>query len=200
MKRSLVISAALIGSLAQAQAAKLTVVKVAAPAVNCVFNASCKVAVQDSVSNLTWSAFGDGAFLQSRTHPGNAGAPGAGTTAYEYRVDLRNGTSFTDCLVGMVIDFGPVKALTYPQNQPAPPNQPAHVFVVTHGGIGSVGIKLAVQEGSVITFTFDNYLCAGQSSFFFGLAGGTTPKSTPGTLFGIGSTGFIQADVRVPTH
>jgi hypothetical protein len=194
MKSSLVLSAALIGSLAHAQAAQLTVVKVAAPAVNCVFNASCTVTVQDSVSNLTWSAFGKGAFLQSRTYPANAGTPGAGTTAYEYRVDLRNGNSFTDCLVGMVIDFGPVKKLTYPQNQSA------HVFVVTQGGIGSVGIKSAAQDGNAITFTFDNYLCAGQSSFFFGLAGMATPKNTPGTLFGIGSAGFIQADIRVPTH
>lgn len=52
----------------------------------------------------------------------------------------------------------------------------------------------------MITFIFDNYLCAGQSSFFFGLAGMATPKKTPGTLFGVGSAGFIQADVRVPTH
>jgi hypothetical protein len=196
MKTSLILCASLTALLAQTptRAATLTVVNVAAPAVNCVFNASCTVTVNDSVGNLTWTALGNGAFLQSRTYPAQAGTPGAGTTAYEYRVDLRQGSGFTDCLVGMVVNFGPVKQLTYPQNQPA------QVFVVTQGGLGDVGIKSAEQDGSVITLTFDGYLCAGKSSYFFGLASTAAPQTTAGTLFGIGSAGFIQADMRVPTH
>ena len=80
--------------------------------------------------------------------------------AYEYRVALNQGAGFTECQVGLVINFGPVKQLTYPQNQPA------HVFVVTQGGLGSVGIKSADQSGDIITFTFDKPLCAGQTQLF----------------------------------
>ncbi|HML12227.1 MAG TPA: hypothetical protein VK456_02910 [Xanthobacteraceae bacterium] len=53
-----------------AQAANLTVVNVSAPAINCVFNASCKVVVTDSVGTLQYTDLGSGAFLQSRTYPG----------------------------------------------------------------------------------------------------------------------------------
>lgn len=178
-----------------APAATLTVVNVAAPAVNCVFNASCVITVNDSTGTFRFTALGNGAFLQSRTFPpGLAGTPGAGKTAYLYRVDLRQGTTWTDCQVGLVINFGPVTKLTYP------PNQLAHVFVITQGGLGSVGIKSAEQNGDVITFTFSTYLCAGQTSFFFGLAAATPPLATNATLFGIGSSGFVQIGARVPQH
>src|SRR6185503_11931462 len=150
-----------------AVAANLTVVKVAAPAVNCVFNASCTVTVNDSVGKLTFSQLGDGAFFQSRTYP---------------------------AVAGLVLNFGTVTKLTYPQNQPG------HVFVITQGGLGSVGIKSAEQDGSVITFTFEKYLCAGETSFFFGLAATGAPTAASATLFGPGSPGFIAINARVPTH
>jgi hypothetical protein len=89
---------------------------------------------------------------------------------------------------------GPVVKLNYPQGQLA------HVFVITQGGIGSVGIKSAEQDGDVITFTFSNYLCAGQSSFFFGLTAPNGPHNSRATLFGIGTPPFVQADARVPIH
>lgn len=54
-----------------------------------------------------------------------------------------------------MVDFGPVKKLTYPTNQPG------DVFVTTQGGLGSVGIKSAEQDGTVIVFSFSKYLCAG---------------------------------------
>jgi len=177
-----------------AVAANLTVVKVAAPAVNCVFNASCTVTVNDSVGKLTFSQLGDGAFFQSRTYPAVAGTPGAGNMAYEYRLDLRQANKFAECVVGVVLNFGTVTKLTYPQNQPG------HVFVITQGGLGSVGIKSAEQDGSVITFTFEKYLCAGETSFFFGLAATGAPTAASATLFGPGSPGFIAINARVPTH
>ena len=177
-----------------AVAANLTVVKVSAPAVNCVFNASCTVTVNDSVGKLTFSQLGDGAFFQSRTYPAVAGTPGAGNTAYEYRLDLRQANIFAECVAGLVLNFGTVTKLTYPQNQPG------HVFVITQGGLGSVGIKSAEQDGSVITFTFEKYLCAGETSFFFGLAATGAPTAASATLFGPGSPGFIAINARVPTH
>lgn len=193
MKPAILIAAAAALS-APAYAADLTVVNVGAPAVNCVFNASCTVVVTDSVGTLQYTPLGSGAFLQSRTYAGEPGTPGAGTTAYEYRVDLTQATGDTECLAGVVVNFGPVVQLTYPQNQPA------QVYVITQGGIGSVGIQSAEQDGDVITFTFNGYLCAGQSSYFFGMAAAKGPQSATATLFGFGDPPFVQTDARTPQH
>ncbi len=66
--RGAVFAAAALALLAPAgaQAAALTVVTVSAPAVNCVFDASCTVVVSDQVGNLTYTPLGGGARLQSR--------------------------------------------------------------------------------------------------------------------------------------
>ena len=149
---------------APAHAAQLTVVQVNAPAVNCVFNPTCTVTVDDTVSTLQFTPYGAGAFLQSRTYSGQPGTPGAGLMVYEYRLDMTQALAFTECIAGLVIDFGPVVKLTYPTNQPA------HAYVITQGGIGTVGLESAEQNGSTITFTFKSNVCAGVSTQFFGLA------------------------------
>lgn len=177
-----------------AYAGSLKVVNVNAPAINCVFEATCKVIVNDSIGNLTYTPLGNGARLQSRTFPAHAGTPGVGKTAYLYRVDLTNGAGFTECTAGLVLNFGPVAKLPYL------PNNQADVFVITSGGLGTVGIKDAQQTGDVIVFTFTEYLCAGKTSYFFGLAASTAPKLTSATLFGIGNPPLVQVDVRVPQH
>jgi hypothetical protein len=192
--RGVVIAAAAVLALGDAQAATLKVVTVAAPAINCVFDASCKVVVTDNVGNLTFTPLGAGARLQSRTFAAKAGTPGAGTTAYLYRVDLTQGAGFTECTVGLVVNFGPVTKLPYVANTPA------DVFVVTQGGLGTVGVKSAEQDGDVITFTFDKYLCAGQTSFFFGMAAAKAPMTNAATLYGFGNPPFVQATARAPTH
>lgn len=192
--RLAILSIAAAALLAPAQAAELTVVTVNAPAINCVFNASCTMTVTDSLGSLQFTPYGAGARLQSRTFAALPGTPGAGMTAYLYRVDLTRADGFTECLAGMVIDFGPVAQLPYV------PNNPAHVYVVTQGGLGSVGVKSAEQDGDVITFNFNGYLCAGQSSFFFGLAASKPPQPTSATLFGIGKPPIIQTDARAPQH
>jgi hypothetical protein len=190
----LMAAAAALWAPAPAQSAALTVVNVSAPQVNCVFNATCTITVDDSTGTLANTLYGPGAFLQSRTYPGQPGTPGAGTTGYEYRLDLRSANKFTECVAGLTVNIGPVKKLTYP------PNQPAHIFVVTQGGIGDVGIKSAEQDGNVITFWFSGYLCAGQTSFFFGFAAATAPQTGTATLFGPGSPGFFQTGARMPAH
>lgn len=179
---------------AASPATPLKVVNVNAPAVNCVFDATCNVIVSDSVGNLTFTPLGNGARLQSRTFAAKAGTPGAGKTAYLYRVDLTNGAGFTECTAGLVLNFGPIAKLPYL------PNDQADVFVINTGGLGTVGIKDAEQNGDVITFTFTEYLCAGKTSFFFGLAAATAPKLMSATLYGIGSPPLVQVDARVPQH
>lgn len=177
-----------------AHCASLTVVKVNAPAVNCVFDSSCKIVVDDGTGSLKFTQFAGGLFQSRVFPPGKAGTPGAGKIAYLYRLDLTGGNKFADCIVGLTLNFGPVTQLTYPANQPG------HVFVVTSGGLGSDGIKSAEQDGDVITFTFDTPLCGGQTSFFFGLAAAKPPQAAAAALFGFGNPGFYQTDARVPQH
>lgn len=188
-------AAAVLGASAPAYSQQqLTVVEVNAPAVNCVFNASCTIVVNDSVSTLQFTDYGAGAFLQSRTFSGQPGTPGAGLTGYMYRLDFTQALPFTECIAGLVVDVGPVTKLTYPQNQPG------HIFVITTGGVGSVSVESAEQDGSVITFSFKGYVCSGTSTYFFGLAAATGPMAVTPVLFKYGSPPFIELDGRAPQH
>jgi hypothetical protein len=187
-------AAAALFALSEAQATTLKVVNVNAPAINCVFDATCKIVVTDSVGNLTFTPLGNGARLQSRTFAAKAGTPAAGKTGYLYRVDLTNCAGFTECAAGLVVNFGLVASLPYAQPGTS------EVFVVTTGGLGSIGIKSAEQDGDVITFLFSDYLCAGKTSFFFGIASTKTPKSSSATLFGMREPAFVQVEARVPQH
>jgi hypothetical protein len=191
-----ILGAAAIALLAQshAQAANLTIVNVNAPAINCVFDPTCKVVVHDDLGSLTYAPGTSGPRLQSRTFVAKPGTPGAGKTAYIYRVDLSEAGGITDCVAGVVINFGPVATLPYL------PNQAAHVYVITQGGIGSVGVKSAVQTGDVIEFGFSSLLCPGQSSFFFGLAAAKPPMSSNATVFAIGNPPIVQTKADVPQH
>jgi hypothetical protein len=178
---------------AAAQAAPLSFVNVAAPDINCVFNTACSVTVTDSVGTITvppglWSGT---ARLQSRTFPGAPGAPGAGKTAYEFRVDLTQVVSDGEvpCVTDIAVDFGAVTKLQY--NKAGPLDD---VYVVNKGGLGTVGLYAVEQTGNVITFTFNQPVCAGptpgsgHTSYFFGLASEYAPRaitahvSVPGSI------------------
>jgi hypothetical protein len=163
------------GAASGAQAAPLSVVDVAAPAINCVFNATpipnvpppaCQVVVNDSIGVFTPPGDIGTARLQSRTYPGTAPAPAAGDMAYIYRVDLTEvkGVTAANCVTKLALKFGPVVKLHYG------PNGDSDIFVVTTGGLGSVKIASADQVGGTITFTFASPVCPGDTSYFFGLA------------------------------
>src|SRR6266852_9897487 len=153
------------------QAVPLKVVNVSAPAISCVFNPTCTVTVNDTSDNVTLSAGGTG-FLQSRTYKGYPGSPADGLYAYEYRLDLRNAVGALNiaCINWMTISFGPVVG-TLNYGGDAKPDQ---VFVVTGGGIGTIGIASAEQTGSNIKFKFSSPICEGgapgkgNSRFFLG--------------------------------
>lgn len=119
-------------------------------------------------------------FLQSRTFVGKSGSPADGLYGYEYRIDLRNAIGINDipCVSSMKIEFGPVvSTLDYDGD-----GSTDQVYVVTGGGLGSVGLGSAEKSGNEITFTFSSPLCAGgspgsgQSTFFFGLSSTMQPK------------------------
>ena len=175
-------------------AVPLKVVNVSAPAINCVFNTPCTIMVSDTKDNVTLSAGGTG-FLQSRTYRGAAGSPAAGLFAYEYRLDLRNAVGALNiaCINWMTISFGPVVgSLNYGGDA-----KPDQVFVVTGGGIGTIGIASAIQMGSNIRFNFTSPICEGgapgkgDSSFFWGLVSKQPPKFVTATLHETGGATHV---------
>jgi hypothetical protein len=197
-----VAAAALSAGLVHAQS--LTVVEVNAPAVNCVFNPSCRITVNDSIGQLAMPFISPAgtAWLQSRTYTGAPGTPGAGLTGYEYRLSLTEAAGHGECIAGLVLNFGPVTKLPYAGGAAL-----ADVFVITTGGLGTIGIASAQKTGNIIEFTFKNgglCLVSGpdikNTTFFFGLAAPTPPANTNAHLWAVGSPPFYEVPARVPTH
>jgi len=197
-------AAALALTTLAAQAQLLTVVEVGAPAVNCVFNPSCTITVSDSVGHipLPYLVAPNTAFLQSRTYTGVAGTPGVGKTGYEYRISLTEASGSAECLSGFVLNFGPVAKLPYKGGQQA------DVFVVTTGGLGTIGLKSAEKFGDVIVFELAQTLClAGgpnikNTTFFFGLASdkAPAPKVIDAQITSVGTPPLYAVEARVPVH
>ena len=151
---------ALLGLPGAALATQLSIVTVNAPAINCIYETDCTITVTDSVGTIPVPNLTAGVGrLQSRTFVGQPGAPAAGKTGYEYRVDLT--TAVTDaefsCVTDLAVDFGAVTKLQY--NNVGPVDD---VYVVTKGGLGKIGLFSAEQVGNVITFTFSQPVCAGR--------------------------------------
>ena len=167
-------------SIAEITAAPLDIVTVGAPAINCKFDTDCTITVTDSSDHFTIGPTSGDAFLQSRTWPvGEPGTAAEGLYGYEYRLDLRQlaGITALPCVNQLTIDFGPVSPLDY--------NDDGHfddVWVVTSGGLGSVGPLSADKVGDSIMFSFNPPVCAGsslgngESSYFFGLTSTRPPR------------------------
>ena len=200
---------ALLATAAAAQAAPLAIVNVTAPDINCVFETDCTIVVTDSVGAIALPALVSGTpRLQSRTFEGKPGAPAAGKTGYEYRVDLTTAVTNAEfsCVTGLEIDFGPVTKLQYDKI-----GRPEDVFVVTKGGLGTIGLASAEQTGNVITFTFSQPVCAvsnwadppgakGQTTFFFGLTSAFPPRAVTATVDAPGVDPPIDVKARAPSH
>lgn len=170
MQRNLAAALALLAaalSPATAGAQPLSIVPVAAPAINCVFAASCSVTVNDVASPLL-----RGGFLQSRTYQAEPGSPAAGKWVYEYRVNLTRATRGS-MVTALTVDFGPVEGgLDYNGDR-----TPDEVFVVVSGGLGAVAPTAAVRRGRMVTFRFDRPVNSGATSFFFGMVSSGEPRS-----------------------
>jgi hypothetical protein len=185
-----------------APAGPLTIVEVAAPAVNCIYNASCTIVVEDDIGQLPIATLEapNTAWLQSRTFTGAAGTPAAGKTGYEYRLSMTQASGALECMAGFVINFGPVAKLPFKDNTPA------DVYVVTTGGLGTIGLASAEQDAGVITFTFKKMLCvtgppnAANTTYFFGLASAHPPTPSTAGVFGTGNPPYFAVPAAVPGH
>ncbi|HEX8708166.1 MAG TPA: hypothetical protein VF723_07995 [Pyrinomonadaceae bacterium] len=164
-----------------ARAVPLSVVNVSAPPINCIFDASCTVVVNDTTAPIELPGSSGEGFLQSRTLKGLPGSPAGGLFGYEYRVDLRQVAGITNigCVTSVTLNFGPVVG-TIDYNGDGRASD--EVYVVTGGGLGSVGLASAERTGNSITFTFASPVCAGssrgkgESSFFWGLVSTRPPR------------------------
>jgi hypothetical protein len=184
-------------------AAQLSIVAVSAPAINCVFETDCTIVVTDSVGIIPIpNLIAGAARLQSRTFAGQAGAPAAGKTGYEYRVDLTTAVTNAEfsCVTDLAVDFGPITKLQYDNTGPTD-----QVYVVTKGGIGKIGLLFAEQSGNIVTFTFNQPVCAGytpntgDTTFFFGLTSEFAPHAI---IAKVGVPGELPVDVKArgPDH
>jgi hypothetical protein len=178
----------------------LKIVEVNAPAVNCVFRANCIIPVSDTTGDIGRPFVAAGtAWLQSRTFTGEAGTPGVGATGYEFRISMTQ-ASGSGCVTGFTVNFGPSKQLPYKNNQLA------DVYIVTTGGLGTIGLASAERFGDAIEFTLKTALCAdgppdiSKTTFFFGLAATASPMHVNATMSAIGNPAFLSVDARVPTH
>src|SRR5437660_10810228 len=195
-------AAALLLGLLQARAQSLIIAEVEAPAINCVFHPACAFTVDDSASfiPLPYLVAPNTAFLQSRTFSGEPGTLAAGKAGYVYRISLTQAAGTADCLGGLVLNFGPALKLSYA------PYQLADVFVITSGGLGSVGLKSAERFGEVIVFELAKPLCLdggpnlANTTFLFGLAADTPAMATSAQIFSSGNPPLYSVDARVPNH
>jgi hypothetical protein len=118
-------------------------------------------------------------------------------------VSLTQASGTADCLLGLVLNFGPVAKLPYKG-----PGQNADVFVITTGGLGTIGLKSAEKTGDVIDFAFGKPLCLDgppdikNTTFFFGLAADKAPaaKLIDATIYALGTPPFYAVQARVPEH
>jgi hypothetical protein len=190
----LLLGAACFSLFSAAHAAPLSITNVALPANNCIFNTTCTVVVTDTAGTFNMPGDAGDGKLQSRTYPGKPPAIAAGDMAYEYRMDMTQtrGLTAVNCVTKFVIDFGPVVKLPYH------PGALFDVFVITAGGIGTIGLSSADQVGAKIEFTFAKPVCPGQTSYFFGLASKSlVPKAGTAEVFrSLG--GVVPTAVRIP--
>src|SRR5262245_56889621 len=173
-------------------ATNLKIVRVAAPAINCVFNTSCRVTVSDSTGDIPLPGISGPKVLQSRTYTGAPGTPAAGLTAYVYRVDLTQATGVGSCVASLTVDFGPVSSLNYDGSPGL-----EQVFVTTQGGLGTIAPVSAVQSGRNVTFNFQPSICAGDTSYFFGLASAKPPRAITAVVTVAGG-GPLSVAARAP--
>jgi hypothetical protein len=169
-------TAVILIALPSAQGASLSVVSVAAPGINCIYDPSCRVMATDTVAGIPMAGISGRAVLQTRTFAAAADAPGAGKFGYEYRVNLTGAVGHA-CVTALKLPFGAIEKLPYNQGGPY-----GDIYVITSGGLGTIGFAGVEKAGDTIVFTFSKPVCAGakpgegESSLFFGLSSSSPPK------------------------
>jgi hypothetical protein len=161
----------------------------------CMFDGDCSSSTLPSnIGELPTARPGSDPRLQSFSFEAKAGSPADGTTVYVYRVDLAKAARYTECLAGLMLNFGP------PAQMPSAIADVAHIFVIISEGQGTVPVKSAEQDGDFIQFNFKDPVYPGESSMFFGLPSKSPPETSIATLFGYGSPPIAEGTAQTPKH
>lgn len=183
-------------------AADLSIVEVAASEIACAFEPGCAAVNPNifpdfiAVPGITGTVL-----LRSQTFLGKLGTPAEGKTGYEYQVDMSKAVAMGDfaCITDLHVDVGVVFKLSYDTAGPA-----SDVFIVSKGGLGTIGLSSAVQNGTVISFTFARPNCAGEVpgrghvSSVFGLTSAAIPRETTAKV-GIPGADHVRVKALTPT-
>lgn len=181
-----------------AQAFALNVVNTSSSTLITNFSTTGSVTVTDMSSPILTNGF-----LQSRIFQAQPGSPAAGKWVYEYRVSLNNvvGITYIPYVYAMQWDFGSfVSTLDYNGDG----IHADHLFVITSGAIGNVGVSSASVSPSGTRVNFGSgvyggsYPGGGQSSYFFGLVSPYAPKVGTVTIYKDSGTEVVNA--YVPNH
>jgi hypothetical protein len=162
------------------------------------YDPNCAGTSADSSAPVSIDGIGGRALLHTRIFTGEFGSPATGLSGYAYRVNMSGayGGRKTACVSALRLTFGPTVKLPYVSGGPY-----VDVFVVTTGGLGSIGLASAERDGNAIVFTFSHPVCAGadrgqgQSSFYFGLTSTQAPKAHSAELQ-IQGMGLVSAALR----
>jgi hypothetical protein len=185
-----------------AMAEPLTTIDLSSPALRCVFatNKRCNLNGTTTVGAIPIPGIGGSAVLHSLTFPADPDSPAAGTTGYEFRLDLSQATAGPTkvCVTRLALDVGPLRRLPYMGRADL-----FDVFVINTRASGFVGLASAERAGPAITFTFAKPVCPGagsdkgESSFFFGFAAAELPREINARVeFDSGKT--VQVPARAP--
>ena len=191
MKTRLYLFGAICIAAVTIHAAPLKIVKVNAPAINYLFSSNGTVTVNDTVDQFTTNLppyttnlpnASLSGLLQSRTYKGQPGTPEAGLNAYEYRLVLQKLTGAKSVSIdSMTLKFSPYSSFNY--NNIIRRQVSEQVWVVTSGGVGSVGPGSAAASRSKVTFQFNPPLTLSNdssqetSSYFFGMISPAPPPT-----------------------
>lgn len=182
--------------LAPIHATDLTVVHQSTLEFVCMFDGHCRSGITPAgVGAIPRPEPSSDRRLFASSFPAKPGAPGEGTTVYLYRVDLTTVDKASECLSGIMLNFGP------PAEIPPLYSNKGHVFIITSGdAAGTVPVKSAEQDGDFIQFNFKDGLCPGASSLIFALPSKHPPESSGAILFGYGSPPVTTAKTTAPRH
>lgn len=169
----------------------IRMVEVAAPAINCGFDTSCRLTANDTVSPFTLPGHaGEGRFISriGRHQPGTPGTYLSANGAYHlpsltYRVDLSAMSVGDKCVHQVYVPWDSYRP-QFDYDQDGRVTDTA--FQITQGALGDVKVENAWiasdTDTLIIRFEGDG-VCAGQSSYPFGFAAhGTTRVSETSAL------------------
>jgi hypothetical protein len=182
----------------------LSIATASAPAIHRVWDLEGSITGSDSTADFVLQGTTGSAFLQSRTFPvGETGTPAVGLFGIEWRVhmfDLKQAAA-NPRVTELRIDIGPIVPLDYNLD-----GVNEHVFVITAGGLGDVGLASVTQAGNAVVFRFagagvavGSAAARGQSSFFFGVTSPFAAHPVTATLVDSAGVQYSLA-ARAPAH